>query len=61
VQHCRDTDSWSKREVKNGVITDDFIKAVAWCEAPDIREALADIARRTDDPAIKKVLSAGTK
>jgi hypothetical protein len=47
--------------VKNGVITDDFIKAVAWCEAPDIREALADIARRTDDPAIKKVLSAGTK
>jgi hypothetical protein len=44
------------REVKNGVRTADFIKAVAWCKAPAIREALAELARRTDDPEIKEVL-----
>jgi HEAT repeat protein len=61
VQLRRDTDRWAEREVKNGVSTRDFIKAVAWCQAPDIRKALADIAKRTDDSAIKEALSAGTK
>jgi hypothetical protein len=44
---------WMKREVKNGVRTTHFIKAVSWCTATPIKEALADIARRTDDPEIK--------
>jgi HEAT repeat protein len=49
-------DGWMKREVKNGVRTDEFIKAVAWCTVPAIQEALADIAKRTNDPDIKAVL-----
>lgn len=48
---------WAKREVKNGVRTADFIKAVAWSQAPAIREALADIAKRTDDETIRKALT----
>lgn len=50
-----------KREVKNGVRTIDFIAAVSWCMAPPIAEALADIARRTDDPLIKEVVERGRK
>jgi hypothetical protein len=42
-----------KREVKNGVRTDKFIRAVSWCSAPPIKEALADIAKHTNDPDIK--------
>jgi hypothetical protein len=45
-----------QREVKNGVRTLDFLKAVSWCQAPAVEEALADVARRTDDPQIKAVL-----
>jgi len=45
-----------KREVKNGVDMIDFIKAVSWCQVPSIKEALADVAKRTGDPAIKKLL-----
>lgn len=49
-------DGHMMREVKNGVRTEDFIKAVAWCTEPDIQKALDDIARRTDDKFIKEVL-----
>lgn len=44
------------REVRNGVRTADFIKAVTRCKEPALREALAELARRTNDPEIKKVL-----
>jgi len=53
----RPSDTWADREVKNGVRTADFIKAVSWCQAPGIQEALADIARRTDDETIRKALA----
>ncbi|HKB36347.1 MAG TPA: hypothetical protein VKD72_07835, partial [Gemmataceae bacterium] len=55
VQKAGDS-AWRKREVKNGVRTADFIKAVSWCKAPPIKDALADIARRTNDPDIKAEL-----
>jgi len=54
-------DDWMKREVRNGVRTLDFIKAVSWCRAPSIQEALTDIYKRTDDAEIKKVLPVGRK
>jgi HEAT repeat protein len=46
-------DGWMKRDVKNGVRVIGFVKAVRWCKEPAIQEALADIAKRTDDPDIK--------
>ena len=49
-------DALMLREVGNGVRTAQFIAAVAWCEQPDIRAALADIAERTTDRQIAKVL-----
>jgi HEAT repeat protein len=61
VRQYPDDDGAAKRDVKNGVSTRDFIQAVAWCEAPEIREALADLAKRTDDPDIKEVLSSSKK
>jgi hypothetical protein len=45
-----------KRDTANGVRTSEFIKAVAWCQEPAIQQALDDIAKRTDDPEIKKAL-----
>jgi hypothetical protein len=48
--------AWMLREVRNGVRTDEFINAVAWCEHPDVRAALIKIAQRTTDPEIVKVL-----
>lgn len=56
VQDATKDSDWMKREGKNRVPTVEFIKAVAWCTAPAIDEALADIAKRTNDRAIKKVL-----
>jgi hypothetical protein len=53
----QDTNDWMKREVKNGVRILDFLPAVSWCRAPGIPEALEDLARRTNDPEIQKVLS----
>jgi HEAT repeat protein len=61
VQHYEDRESRTKRELKNGVFASDFIKAVAWSKAPGIPEALADIARRTDDPEIKELLPSARK
>ena len=51
-----DSDDRIKREVKNGVRTAEFIKAVCWCREPEIQKALNDIAKRTDDWEIKKAL-----
>lgn len=47
----------AKREVANGVRTKDFIKAVAWSDLPEIREAIMDIARRSDDSEILDVIN----
>ncbi len=33
-----------------------FIQAVSWCRVPVIQEALTDIAKRTNDQEIKKVI-----
>jgi HEAT repeat protein len=56
-------DRWTsdQRDDKNGVATLQFIEAAAWCREPVIKEALADIAKRTDDPDIKRVLDEGAK
>jgi HEAT repeat protein len=50
-------DADMKRDVRNGVRTIDFIQGVSWCRVPAIQEALADLAKRTDDPDIKKALA----
>jgi hypothetical protein len=49
-------DDWTKREVKNGVDTLEFIRSVSWCKEPRIQEALAGISKRTDDKRIKEAL-----
>jgi HEAT repeat protein len=61
VRDAGPLDGWMKREVKNGVRLIDFIKAVSWCKAPAIQEALADIAKRTDDPEIKKAVNSNRR
>ena len=55
------SDQSMQRDVKNRVATVAFIEAVTWCQATAIREALADIAKRTDDPQIKKLLTPDRK
>jgi hypothetical protein len=52
---------WMNREVKNRVRTTEFIKAVSWCKAPAIEKALADIAKRTNDPAFREAVEFGRK
>lgn len=52
---------WMAREVKNRVMTAEFIQAITWSTAPAIKEALADIAKRTDDPAVKEALDGEQK
>jgi hypothetical protein len=60
IKNAKGTD-WEKREVKNGVRTVEFIKAVSWCKEPSIQEALAGIKKRTDDESIKEALSPSEK
>jgi HEAT repeat protein len=55
----KESEDWMRRDVKNGVRIRDFIKAVSWCKAPGIQEALAGIGKRTDDPLIKEALDSG--
>jgi hypothetical protein len=47
---------WTRREANNGVYAADFIQAVFWCAVPEIRDALADISKRTNDSKIKAAL-----
>ncbi len=42
-----------RRELANGVRTEEFIKAVAWSKEPVIREEITKIYFRTDDPEIR--------
>jgi len=44
-----ESDARVRREVANGVRTDEFIKAVAWCPEPKIHEAVRTIFTTTDD------------
>jgi hypothetical protein len=41
-----------RREVRNGVDTADFIRAVQWSKEAAVQDALRDIAKRTNDPQI---------
>lgn len=43
---------WTAREVKNGVRTADFVRAVAWSSHPIVRNAITDVFRRTNDEEI---------
>ncbi len=45
-------ESWVKREVYNGVRTDEFVKAVSWCGEPAVRAQITAIFERTRDPDI---------
>jgi HEAT repeat protein len=49
--------NWVSRDELNGVQTSTLIRGVLWCKEPAIQKALADIADRSDDPDIKKLLS----
>jgi hypothetical protein len=40
-------EAYTRREVANGVRTDDFIKAVSWSREPQIRKAIRDIFTKT--------------
>ncbi|HUR55756.1 MAG TPA: HEAT repeat domain-containing protein [Gemmataceae bacterium] len=52
---------WIQREAKNAVRTCDFVRAVAWCRAAPIRDALAEIAKKTDDLTVKAAITEGGK
>ncbi len=43
---------WEKRELANGVSTEEFIDAVAWCHRPAVQASLLSVFQRTDDPDI---------
>jgi hypothetical protein len=47
-----ESDASMKRAVDNGVRADEFIKAVAWCKEPVIREEVLRLFQRTLDPNI---------
>jgi hypothetical protein len=49
-------DAFTKREVANGVRTDDFIAATVWSQHPDIIAALKRVADRTDDDDIVELV-----
>lgn len=48
--------AWMHREVRNGVRTDEFLKAVIWCKHPDIQKTPAELAKCSTDPEIQKLL-----
>ena len=50
VSTPRQLELWARREVSNGVRTDYFLKAVAWCREPEVQSALVSLFQRTDDP-----------
>ncbi|HPF38832.1 MAG TPA: hypothetical protein P5081_18490 [Phycisphaerae bacterium] len=49
--------AWMAREVRNGVRTCDFIRAVAWSREPEIVAALDSIRKRTTDTDIIDAIS----
>jgi HEAT repeat protein len=57
VRRDDSNDGGMKREVRNGIRTDELIKAVRWSKAPEIQAALADILKRTNDPDLKECLT----
>lgn len=54
-----DLEGFIQREVANGVCTEDFIKAVAWCQEPVVRTELVNIIKRTDDAKLLVAAAAG--
>lgn len=54
-------DAYMKREFANGVRTNEFIEAIAWCNEPAIREALDEIKARTEDVDILETLQSPPK
>lgn len=47
-----DLNAWMRQVAANGVRADQFVKAVAWCQEPAIRDALLGIFQQTTDPDI---------
>lgn len=45
----QELETWMKRELDNGVRTDEFVKAVAWSPEPIVREAVQSIFQQTED------------
>lgn len=51
-KQSQDRTHWTDSYLTNGVRAEEFIKAVAWSDAPPIRRELLDILRRTTDPGL---------
>lgn len=51
-------DLFTKREIANGVSTSEFIKAIAWSDHRLIDAAMAELAKRTEDPELLDILQA---
>ncbi|CAN5200719.1 hypothetical protein BH11PLA2_BH11PLA2_51050 [soil metagenome] len=49
------------RDVRNRMRTVEFLKVVSWSKAGAIREAIIDVAKRTDDLEIRKLLATDAK
>ncbi len=49
--------NWVSRDEINGVQTFALLREILWCKEPAIQKALDDIAERSDDPDIQKLLS----
>jgi hypothetical protein len=43
----KEVEACTRRDVANGVRTDDFVKAVSWCREPEVRKAIQDIFTKT--------------
>lgn len=54
-------DGWMRRDVRNKVRTVEFVRAVAFAKVGPVRDALADVARRTDDPAVRRAAAEGAE
>ena len=44
--------AWRRQYAANGVRADDFVKAVAWCDEPEIKEAMSRLFQRATDPDV---------
>ena len=46
-----------RQRYAHGVRADGFVKAVAWCDAPETKEAMLRLFQRTADPDIVAAVS----
>ncbi len=49
------------RDVANGAVTTDFLKAMSWCKEPTIQQSLFDVFQRTNDVRVTLAVSPSVK